>query len=229
MLQQALDLPVTPRYGFENFISCAGNSTALEFSRKLTNPTEPEKLLYLYGPSGSGKTHLLHAIGRQLVGEQYQVLSCRNLTVPISTNNNCLLLVDDLDQLPDRPELRNALWEAFNHQYSSGLTLALAGRFAPKELPGIDDHLISRLLWGLVARLDVSDDHSRQMLIAKLAQDRQIILPDEVANWLLTVLPRDVGSLVAACDALYRAALQRKCKISLRLARELVLDGSLLT
>ena len=72
-----------------------------------------------------------------------------------------------------------------------------------------------------------SDDHSRQMLIAKLAQDRQIILPDDVANWLLTILPRDVGSLVAACDALYRAALQRKCRISLRLARELVLQGTL--
>ncbi|SKA21797.1 chromosomal replication initiator protein [Trichlorobacter thiogenes] len=226
MLQQALDLPVTPRYGFENFISCAGNSSALEFSRRITNPAEPEKLLYLYGPAGSGKTHLLHAIGRQLAGEQYQVLSCRNLTVPISTTSN-LLLVDDLDQLPDQPELRNALWEAFNQQYSSGHTLALAGRFAPKELPTIDEHLISRLLWGLVARLDVSDDRSRQMLIAKLAQDRQIILPDDVASWLLTVLPRDVGSLVSACDALYRAALQRKCRITLRLARELVLLGTL--
>ncbi len=226
MLQQALDLPVTPRYSFENFISCTGNSSALEFSRRITNPAEPDKLLYLYGPSGSGKTHLLHAIGRQLAGEQYQVLSCRNLTVPILTSSS-ILLVDDLDQLPDQPEQRNALWEAFNQQYSSGHTLALAGRFAPKELPTIDDHLISRLLWGLVARLDVSDDRSRQMLIAKLAQDRQIILPNDVASWLLTILPRDVGSLVAACDALYRAALQRKCRISLRLARELVLQGTL--
>ena len=226
MLQQALDLPITPRYGFENFISCAGNSTALEFSRRITNPAEPEKLLYLYGPTGSGKTHLLHAIGRKLAGEHYQVLSCRDLTVPIF-NSNSILLVDDLDQLPDQPELRNALWEAFNQQYSTGHTLALAGRFAPKELPTIDDHLISRLLWGLVSRLDVSDDRSRQMLIAKLAQDRQIILPDEVATWLLTVLPRDVGSLVTACDTLYRAALQRKCKITLRLARDLVQHGEL--
>ena len=226
MLQQALDLPVTPRYGFENFISCAGNSSALEFSRRITSPSEPEKLLYLYGPAGSGKTHLLHAIGRKLTGDQHQILSCRNLTIPVA-NTNTLLLVDDLDQLPDQPELRNGLWEAFNQHYSAGHTLALAGRFPPKELPGIDDHLISRLLWGLVARLDVSDDHSRQMLIAKLAQDRQIILPDEVATWLLTVLPRDVGSLISACDALYRAALQRKCRITLRLARELVLLGTL--
>jgi len=88
-------------------------------------------------------------------------------------------------------------------------------------LRNLDDHLTSRLLWGLVARLDVSDDSSRRMLIAKLAADRQILLPDEVAAWLLTVLPRDVGSLVNACETLYRAALEQQRKITLRLAREL--------
>lgn len=226
MLQQALDLPVSPRYGFDNFICCAGNSTALEFSRRLTDPTEPEKLLYLYGPTGSGKTHLLHAIGRQMAGNSYKILSCRELSIPIACSAD-LLLVDDLDQLPDQPGLRNGLWEAFNQYYSHGHLLALAGRLPPKELPTLDDHLISRLLWGLVAHLDVSDDRSRQMLIAKLAQDRQILLPDEVALWLLTILPRDVGSLVAACDTLYRTALQRKCRITLRLARELVHNGDL--
>lgn len=227
MQQQALDLPVRPRYGFETFVTCSGNNTALEFSHRITDPSEPEKLLYLYGPAGSGKTHLLHAIGRKLAGERYQVISCRTLTTPV-INTGSLLLVDDLDQLPDSPELRNGLWEAFNQHYSAGHTLALAGRFPPRELPTLDDHLISRLLWGLVARLDVSDDRSRQMLLAKLAQDRQIVLPDEVAVWLLTILPRDVGALVSACDALYRAALQRKCRITLRLAREMVLNGTIL-
>lgn len=226
MQQQALDLPVTPRYGFDNFISCAGNSTALEFSKRLSDPAEPEKLLYLYGPSGSGKTHLLHAIGRQMASGRYQVLSCDDLTVPLDSSST-MLLVDNLDRLPDNQELRNGLWESFNQHYSAGHILALAGRLPPKELPTIDDHLISRLLWGLVAHLDVSDDRSRQMLIAKLAQDRQILLPDEVALWLLTVLPRDVGSLVTACDTLYRTALQRKCRITLRLTRELVLTGGL--
>jgi chromosomal replication initiator protein len=60
------------------------------------------------------------------------------------------------------------------------------------------------------------------MLIAKLAKDRQILLPDEVATWLLRVLPRNVSNLISACDTLYRTALQRKCRITLRLARELL-------
>lgn len=221
MQQQALDLPVSIRYGFTTFIACSGNSNALEFSRRLCTPGEPEQLLYLYGPSGSGKTHLLHAIGQQLAGDRYQIHSCRELTVDL-LKPAPLLLVDDLDQLPHQPELRNRLWEAFNNHYMQGHPMAFAGRLPPKELPTIDDHLISRLLWGLVAHLDVSDDQSRRMLIAKLAQDRQILLPDEVASWLLTILPRDVASLISACDRLYRGALQRKCRITLHLARELL-------
>lgn len=224
MQQQALDLPVNPRYGFETFITCSGNSTALEFSRRLCMPGEPEQLLYLYGPPGSGKTHLLNAIGRRLAGEQYRVFSCRELADDLN-DSAPLLLVDDLDQLPDRPKLRNRLWEAFNSHYSQGHPMAFAGRLPPKELPTIDDHLVSRLLWGLVAHLDVSDDQSRRMLISKLAQDRQILLPDEVAAWLLNILPRDVESLISACDHLYRGALQRKCRITLHLARELLQNG----
>lgn len=224
-MQQALDLPISPRYGFDSFIPCPGNATALEFARRVADPAGNEKLLYLYGDTGSGKTHLLHSIGRSLSGDGYQVVSCRDLALLDEADLlNRLqelpaLLVDDLDQLPMR--LRVGMWELFNRHHQAGRTVVLAGRPAPKELQNLDDHLISRLLWGLVARMDVSDDRSRLMLIGKLAADRQIVLPEEVASWLLTVLPRDVGSLVTACNSLYRAALEQQRRITLRLAREL--------
>lgn len=225
-MQQALDLPVTPRYSFENFVCCNGNATALAFARQLTEPDGHEKLLVLYGPTGCGKSHLLHAIQRTIGGGS-RVASCTEFT---DGNSSVLfeelsglpaLLVDDLHLLPDTAVLRQMLWELFNRFHSAGLPIALTATTAPRELANLDDHLISRLLWGLVAQLDVSDDSSRRMLIAKLAADRQVLLPDDVAAWLLTVLPRDVGSLVSACNTLYRAALEQQRKISLRLAREL--------
>lgn len=225
-MQPALDLPIAPRYDFANFISCHGNATALEFARQLADPHGSEQLLYLYGPAGCGKTHLLQAISRTIGGGS-RVVSCKEFTnqdpseLLAHLNDLPALLVDDLQELPGTPALRQALWEAFNRFHSAGLPVALAANAPPRELHNLDDHLTSRLLWGLVARLDVSDDSSRRMLIAKLAADRQVLLPDEVAAWLLTVLPRDVGSLVKACDMLYRAALAQQRKITLRLAREL--------
>ena len=225
-MQQALNLPVSPRYDFASFVSCTGNATALEFAKRLVEPCAGEHLLYLYGPSGCGKTHLLRAMGHCL---DAPVISCKEFTTLDAGGELFLekqdtlpaLLVDDLHDLPAAPAVRQALWESFNRFHTAGLPIVLTAHIPPRELNNLDDHLISRLLWGLVARLDVRDDTSRRMLIAKLAADRQILLPDEVATWLLTVLPRDVGSLVAACETLYRAALEQKRRITMRLAREL--------
>lgn len=230
-MQQALDLPITPRYSFENFVSCNGNATALAFARQLAAPHSNEKLLFLYGPPGCGKSHLLHTI-QQALGPDCCVMSCKEFTDANSSSlfeelgNLPALLVDDLHLLPDRPDMRQMLWELFNRFHSAGRPVALAAGCAPRELTNLDEHLISRLLWGLVAQLDVNDDASRRMLIAKLAADRQVLLPDDVAAWLLTVLPRDVGALVNACNNLYRAALEQQRKISLRLARELFTPAS---
>lgn len=229
MQQQILDLNVPPRFDFDSFIPCASTRTALEFAKRCADPADPEKLLYLYGPGGSGKTHLLHAIGRQVAGDAYRIFSCavmREQDADQLLDEMCdlpVLLLDDLDQLPDADQLRFIIWEAFNRQHTAGRPLALAGRPAPRELRNLDEHLTSRLLWGLVAALELSDDRARQQLILKLAHDRQVLLPDDVAAWLLTVLPRDSEALVAACDNLYRAALASGRKITLRLARELFL------
>lgn len=227
MQQQILELSVPPHYDFNTFIPCSNTLTALEFARRCADPADPEKLLYLYGPGGSGKTHLLHAMGRQLAGPDYRVFSCTEMQPEQAgqlleeMSGLPILLLDDLDRLPDAASLRTMLWEAFNRQYTARRPLALAGRPAPRELHNLDDHLTSRLLWGLVASLELSDDRARQMLIEKLAHDRQIRMPDEVAAWLLTVLPRDAEALVAASDQLYRAALATGRRITLKLAREL--------
>ena len=61
-------------------------------------------------------------------------------------------------------------------------------------------------MWGLVARLDISDDNSRRMILRKLAEDRQIILPEEVTGHLLMHLPRDITALAEALDRMSRSA-----------------------
>lgn len=225
-MQQILDFPIHHRYDFASFIPCDGNACALEFARKVADSHEPEKLLYLYGQPGCGKTHLINAIAKEL-GNGCTVLSGSELadtapeTVAKTVEKVPALLLDDLHLLPDRSDLRQIIWEGFNRCYHSGKIIVLTGTLPPKELDNLDDHLISRLLWGLVAQMDISDDRSRLMILAKLASDWQVTLPQEVADYLITVLPRDVGSLVSGFRALYQQALASRRKITHKLAREL--------
>ena len=226
-MQGFFEFPVNSVCTFENFIACDGNASALQFSLRIAASDDSENLLYLYGPPGSGKTHLLKAMGRVMSKNQPQpvpYLSCRETFNALELCSRFAtaeaLLLDDLHLLPDEADLRAALWQLFNEFHSSGRKIAMTGLYLPRELPFLDDHLISRLLWGLVARVDVSDDHSRQMILRKIAADRQIRIPDDVVDYILMTTSREVGDLIAAFESIYRCSMASKRRISLQLARE---------
>jgi DnaA regulatory inactivator Hda len=222
-MQQFFEFPVTPVCTFDNFVVCDGNVGAIQFARRVAAPDDPENLLYIHGPAGSGKTHLLQAISHALT-PAVPCLSCRET---LTSDGLCrhfakaeALVVDDLHLLPNDDGLRAALWQKFNDYHSSGRTIVMAGLYAPRDLPHLDDHLVSRLLWGLVARLDVSDDHSRRMILKKIAADRQVRIPDDVVDYILMTTSREVGDLISAFEAVFRLSMTLQRRITLPLARE---------
>ena len=229
-MQLIFDFPVVSRFGFENFVVCGGNKTAFQFAQKLASDGT-ENLLYIYGPEGSGKTHLLTALSTSLDGTYFSFRDADTLYKGDSRSEGPsrladhfhdakALILDDLHLLPDYQEVRVELWELFNAFYSSGRKIAISGLTPPKELPHLDGHLTSRLLWGLVARMDVSDDESRRMILKKLAEDRQMALPDDVIDQMLLRVRRDIPSLVYALESINRYAISVKRKVSLKLAKE---------
>jgi chromosomal replication initiator protein len=219
-MQQFFDFPVTPSFSFDSFVQCEGNTAALRFAMRIADPADTENLLYLHGPSGSGKTHLLRSIATGIT----PYISLRD--PPKSDELMSLfagtvgLVVDDLHEMPDDPGLKGSLWQLFNEFHTSGRTIAMAGLYPPLELTALDEHLTSRLLWGLVARLDTSDDHSRRMILKKVAEDRQIRVPDDVVGYILATASREVGDLIASFNQLYRFSMKEKRRITLPLARE---------
>lgn len=237
-MQQAFDFPVTPKFSFENFVVCSGNRAAHHFARQLASQDESDNLLYIYGPPGSGKTHLLLAIGaeigRQHGLDQVPCLSCKEIDAichghyPSEETSRLakhfdgapLLLVDDIHLIPDNANLRVELWQLFNDFYGAGKKIAITGLHPPRELPHLDGHLVSRLLWGLVAKVDISDDDSRRMILGKLATDRQLRIPLEVFDYLVVHAPRDIPSLITALETIRRLSFATQKKITVRLARE---------
>ncbi|HTP66401.1 MAG TPA: DnaA/Hda family protein [Geobacteraceae bacterium] len=244
-MQLVFDFPVNSKQGFADFVVCGGNNAAFQFARLLAG--DPlHNVLYIYGPSGSGKTHLLRALagslgagkgratlpyisfreideiyGGDYPGEAVSKLAGRFLDEPA-------LLVDDIHLMPDNIHVRTEFWQLFNDFYADGRKIAVTGRNPPRELPNLDDHLVSRLLWGLVARVDVSDDESLRMIMKKLAADRNVRLPAEVIDYLICNTRRELPALIASLESIHRYAMATKRKITLKLAREALhsaLDG----
>ncbi|HIJ80532.1 MAG TPA: DnaA regulatory inactivator Hda [Desulfuromonadales bacterium] len=226
-MQQFFDFPITPSFGFDSFITCAGNASALGLARRVADPNDPEKLIYLHGPSGCGKTHLLSSIA----GTGFPCITLRDTFTPdliMSTFSNCNgMAIDDLHLMPPCHELRRALWQLFNEFHTSGRIIAMSGLIPPRDLDNLDEHLTSRLLWGFVVRLDTTDDESRSMILKKVADDRQIILPGEVIDYLLATASRDAGDLIKSFQKLYSSSMTQKRRITVQLAREIRVAESL--
>lgn len=229
-MQLIFDFPIKPNYTFANFVTCRGNEVAITFARRVMDPVSGENILFLHGPEGSGKTHLLTAISHasetaQGVGS-VPVFPVQNLTtnelerLKEMSRTLPLLLLDDLHLILNDDMVRTAIWQLFNDFYASGRKIVVTATAPPKELPNLDGHLVSRLLWGLVARMDISDDDSRRMIMGKLAADRQIVLPAEVIDYLLLHVQRDIPSLTFALEQIKRLSFATQRKISLKLARE---------
>jgi chromosomal replication initiator protein len=229
-MQLFFDFPIIPDYSLNSFVACSGNHTALEFVKRFISPTSGENLLYLHGEAGSGKTHLLSAVSKAFA-ENLESAQPPLIPAELITEQNCadivraaslqpVLILDNLHLLKDISTLRTAIWQLFNDFYESGRKIIAAANLPPKELASLDEHLKSRFMWGLVSRLDISDDESRRMIMKKLADDRQLFLPDDVIDYLLLRLPRDIPSLAAAVELLKKHSFATQKKISLKMARE---------
>lgn len=234
-MQLFFDFPITPDYSFTSFVACTGNQTALEFVKRFISPLSGENLLYLHGEAGSGKTHLLSAVSKTfsenpdntqpplIPAELITDVNCEDIVRAASFHQ--VLILDNLQLLKDSRVIRTAIWQLFNDFYESGRKIIAAATLPPKELDSLDEHLKSRFMWGLVARLDIADDESRRMIMKKLADDRQLLLPDDVIDYLLLRLPRDIPSLAAAVELLKQHSFATQKKISLKMTREALFNS----
>jgi DnaA family protein len=169
-----------------------------------------ERIIYLWGETGCGRSHLLLALAA-LPGARFW-----QPTDPVDAAG--LSLVDDVEQLDEAAQI--ALFNRLNAvRVRADACCVVAGAAPPAQLPLRPD-LRTRLAWGLAYQLQPLADAEKAEALRAQAATRGLTLGDDVIDFLLSHLPRDMRTLAAALDALDGFALANKKPLTLALARQ---------
>lgn len=196
-----------------DFIS-AGNEEALRAVRAMTAGESADTSLYLWGGQGSGKTHLLHAAAAAARQNGMRVFMPKDGDMPPPVA--AFLVVDDVQSLGEESQI--ALFDWHNRAAQKGGSLLLAaGVVPPPQLP-LRGELSARLSGGLVFRLRALGDGDKRRALEVFAGRHYFPLPPEVADLLLTRLPRDMAGLTAALADLDSFMLAEQKPLTIRRA-----------
>ncbi|MGZ5031647.1 MAG: DnaA regulatory inactivator Hda [Usitatibacter sp.] len=199
MRQLLLDFTQAPAPTFENFVH-GGNAELFHALESAMKGELAEHVVYVWGEPGAGKTHLLKAFieaggsrrGRYVAAAEFDA----GQLAPV-------LALDDVERLRESEQV--ALFNAFNERAFACLLVSASS--APRDLP-IRRDLATRLATGLTYRVLALTDEEKRAALAAHARTRGFALSEEVSSYLLTHARRDMGSLMAALDALDRYSLE---------------------
>lgn len=203
MKQLLLDIQPAPPPSLDNFV-VGQNAEALDSLRQVVSGQSEVRFVYLWGPSGSGKSHLLQACA--MLAPKFEVP---------------LTVADDVDTYTDEAQI--ALFNQFNYlrEHTSAGILITAGTASPMQM-GLRDDLATRLAWGLVYQLRPLTDEEKAQALRTHARERGMNLPDEVVDYCLRHLRRDLPTLMATLDALDEWSLTTKKPVTVPMLRKLL-------
>ena len=87
-------------------------------------------------------------------------------------------------------------------------------------MAALEDRLISRFKWGLVARLDPPSYETRIAIVKKKAHLRGLVLPDTVAELIAEHFKSNIRELEGALTVIYATARASGQPITLELAKQ---------
>jgi chromosomal replication initiator protein len=238
-------LPVESRYSFDNFI--VGKSNELAYNAALA-VAEPGPVgfnpLFLHGTTGLGKTHLMHAIGNAVLARQpgakvtymsaerfmVEFLAALRAKDTIAFKQKLravdLLMIDDVQFIAGKESTQEEFFHTMNEIISAGKRLVITADRSPQNLEGIQERILSRMAWGLVADINPADYELRlNILHAKLAgMPQNIAVPAEVIEFLARKITANVRELEGALNRVVAYAALVNVPVTLEFTRETLAD-----
>ena len=207
---------------FENFVQGKSNQYALSISHAVADTIsrrEQSKVynpLFIYGASGLGKTHLIQAIAHQVLEARDDVyvmyLSSEKFTnemiAALRTNKNQefrsryrsvdILLIDDIQFIANKEATQEEFFHTFNDLYNAGKQIVITSDKPPREIKHLEDRLVSRFNYGIIADISRPDYETRVAILQKKLEDLGAIIDNSILSYIAHEIDTNIRDLEGA-------------------------------
>jgi chromosomal replication initiator protein len=240
-----MDTGLNPKYRFDNFI--VGGSNQLAHAASMAAASSPGTRynpLFIYGGVGLGKTHLVNAIGHRILqdkpGAKVLFLSAERFTNEFiwalqnhrinefreRYRTKCdVLCIDDIQFLAGREQTQEEFFHTFNALYHADKQIVVTSDVYPQQIKEMEERLVSRFQWGLVADIQAPELDTRIAILKKKAEQERIALHDDVALLIAQHVQSNVRELEGTLLRLAVKAELMHRSIDLEFAREALGTG----
>lgn len=235
---------LNPQYSFENFVVGPCNLFAQSAAKGVAqNPAEIYNPLFLHGGVGLGKTHLMQAIGHAIRSDRRSNKRVEYLTTETFTNQLVaaikkrstaefrdkyrgidVLLVDDIHFIARKNATQEEFFHTFNALHDKKKQIVICSDRPPKEIPTLEDRLISRFEWGLVAAIQPPDYDTRVAILTRKARACKSPIPTEAIRLIATHIRSNIRELEGALTRLIATASLNRQPITVETAADILKD-----
>ena len=219
--QMALGVKLRDDARFDNFHGSRNQEVAHRLEQVVTNPGGLP-VVVICGDSDTGKSHLLQAVCHRAdqLGQSAVCISIEEL-LPFGPealaglDSHQVVCLDDLERVAGDPDWEEAVFHLYNRILDRNGLLVVSMADVPGAFPfGLAD-LGSRLAHGLLLQLRVYRDEDRMRILVARAEQRGMVLSDDVAGFIMRRAPRRLGVLLAMLNTLDENSLQAQRRLTI--------------
>ena len=232
-----------PKYTFDTFVIGSNNNLAHAAALAVADsPGEVYNPLFIYGGVGLGKTHLMHSVAHYILDnnpdakvmyvttEKFTtelIQAIRNKTTmefKAKYRNIDVLLIDDIQFISGKESTQEEFFHTFNALHEAKKQIIISSDRPPKEIRTLEERLLSRFEWGIIADIQSPDYETRMAILNKKTEADGISLEPSILEYIATNVKSNIRELEGSLNKLIALSRLKKKEITMELAVEAIQD-----